>query len=417
MPGPAVYVAVTVGAMAAVIVFKQFVFDPHVRPKFSAWRDSRRRRRARPHTHSVSSSSSFPQDDGGPQSSQRGTQGKKQPFKRSVGTSDTPHIDLKELIASESLKAGIEPDGVNTGIRQRRVGESQKLRDRPVGNSADISGSSSAQPLISFDDSNISDENPIARPENGPSEQRVVASPPPPLSSGTSAQTPVQAVQQSDASRSGGTPHPLDVRGYIDSQTPVLVETETPHVPETSPAIGLGDILMPIPMASVEPENTRLSFSDTDLFSPSDTLPSDQYLTPHDQTLSPHTTHDTLSPTLSSDLSMLSSPSFSPPGSPFIDAGLYRELMETRMGAIAQRGEISSGGVRSPSPGAADGTQPGATGFPGVRVDSEVFSLPSQVSSDVSSDEGDYEFASLLGSEMSNWMSEVADAEGAAAQR
>ena len=86
------------------------------------------------------------------------------------------------------------------------------------------------------------------------------------------------------------------------------------------------------------------------------------------------------------------------------------------MGAIARRGEVPSGGVRSPSPGAAEGTRPGATGFPAVRVDSEVFSLPSQVSSDMSSDEGDYE--SLLESEISNWMSDVADAaEGAAARR
>lgn len=88
------------------------------------------------------------------------------------------------------------------------------------------------------------------------------------------------------------------------------------------------------------------------------------------------------------------------------------------MGAIARRGEIPSGGVRSPSPGAAEGTPLGATGFPAVRGDSEVFSLPSQVSSDMGSDEDDYE--SLLGSELSNWMSDVADAaaaEGAAARR
>jgi len=91
--------------------------------------------------------------------------------------------------------------------------------------------------------------------------------------------------------------------------------------------------------------------------------------------------------------------------------------MESRMGAIAQRSEISSGGLRSPSPGAAERTQLGATGFPAIRGDSEVFSLPSQVSSDMSSDEGDYDSASLLESEMSNWMSDVADAEGAAAQR
>jgi len=91
--------------------------------------------------------------------------------------------------------------------------------------------------------------------------------------------------------------------------------------------------------------------------------------------------------------------------------------MESRMDAIVQHGEISSGGVRSPSPGAAEGTQRDPTGFPAVRGDLEVFSLPSQVSSDMSSDEGDYDSPSLLGSEVSNWMSDVADAEGAAAQR
>jgi len=422
MPGPAVYVAVTVGTIAAVFVFKEFIFDPHVRPMFSAWRDSRRRRRARPHSHGVSSSSPFPSEgDDGPQSSpQRGNQGKKNPFKRSVGTSDAPHIDLQELIASESLKAGIEPDGDNTDNlrrRQRRVGESQKLRDRPVGNSADILASSSTQPLISFDNLNISDEVSTARPENGPSSERVVASPPRPFSVGTPTQTPVQAIQQSDASSSGGTPHPLDVRESIDSQTPVLVEI--PHVPETRPVIELGNILTPIPMASIEPESARSPFPETGLFSPSETLPSDPYLTPHDQTLSPHTIHDALSPTLSlnSSIDFLSSPSFSPPGSPFIDAALYRELMESRMDAIVQHGEISSGGVRSPSPGAAEGTQRDPTGFPAVRGDLEVFSLPSQVSSDMSSDEGDYDSPSLLGSEVSNWMSDVADAEGAAAQR
>ena len=91
-----------------------------------------------------------------------------------------------------------------------------------------------------------------------------------------------------------------------------------------------------------------------------------------------------------------------------------------RRGPGVSRG-LGSGGARRlspPSPGAAEGTRPGATGFPAVRGDSEVFSLPSQVSSDMGSDEGDYE--SLLGSEMSNWMSDVADAavvEGAAARR
>jgi hypothetical protein len=146
---------------------------------------------------------------------------------------------------------------------------------------------------------------------------------------------------------------------------------------------------------------------DTDLFSLSDTLASDPYLTPHDQTLSSHRVHGTVSPALSSDLSIefLSSPSFSPPGSPFVDAGMYRELMEPHR-ASSQRGEVSSGGVRTSSPG--------VTTLPAVRGDSEIFSLLSQASSDMSSDEGDYDSASILESDVSNWASDVVDGEGAA---
>lgn len=115
------------------------MYDPHLRPKVSAWKEdiaSRKRRKARPHLHNASSSSPFPsEEDGGPSSSpHRGTQGKKKQLKRSVEPKDTPYIDLQHLISSESLKSGIEADGDNAGIRQRRVGQSQKPPDRPVGN-------------------------------------------------------------------------------------------------------------------------------------------------------------------------------------------------------------------------------------------------------------------------------------------
>lgn len=68
--------------------------------------------------------------------SQRSARGKKKPFKRSSESSDTSHIDLQHLISSEveSLKSGVEADGDNSGIRLRRLGDSQKLRNRPVGN-------------------------------------------------------------------------------------------------------------------------------------------------------------------------------------------------------------------------------------------------------------------------------------------
>lgn len=86
--------------------------------------------------HTASPSSSSPEGDDGNRLSQRGTRGKKKPFRRSAESSATPHIDLQQLIASEveSLKSGVETDGDNAGIRLRRVGESQKRRDRPVGN-------------------------------------------------------------------------------------------------------------------------------------------------------------------------------------------------------------------------------------------------------------------------------------------
>jgi len=41
MPGPAVYVVAVVGGVAAVIAFKQFVYDPHLAPRIRAWREVR----------------------------------------------------------------------------------------------------------------------------------------------------------------------------------------------------------------------------------------------------------------------------------------------------------------------------------------------------------------------------------------
>jgi hypothetical protein len=111
---------------------------------------------------------------------------------------------------------------------------------------------------------------------------------------------------------------------------------------------------------------------------------------------------------------LLSSPAFSPPGSPFVDAGMYYELAESRRGAAAQQSEIPSG-VGPSSLGITDGTPPpGAVLLPIVRGDLEIFSLPSQVSSDMGSDEGDYDYASVLESELSNSTSDIADGERAA---
>lgn len=333
--------------------------------------------------------------------SQRGTRGKKKQSRRSVESSVTSHIELQHLIASEaeSLRSSVEADGDNTGIRLRRVGESQKPREGNVSHSLPISlfalftmwfaslqsggilDSNSMQPLISIEGSNVSDEIPSLGLKNRPLKGAA------PVSTGIH-------LQQGDASRSGSTPLPPDVLGPLNSHTPVI---EMPHATEIFTMSRPRDFLTPT--LSGDSENTRPSSPDTDLLSASDIPSVDQSFTTHDQTLSPRMVHGTISPALSSNLSieLLSSPSFSPPGSPFIDAGIYRELIGSHGGGVFERSEISSG-VRSLSPNVVEGTPPGAA-LLAVRGDSEVFSLSSQVLSDISSDEDDYDYASVLESE------------------
>lgn len=375
-------------------------------------------------------------DDENRLSLQRSTQGKKKPSKRSVEPSVIPHADLQHLNASEveSLKSGVEPDGDKTGIRPRRVGESQKRRNRPSGKVsysvppklglfcstddcfkyARTLGTNSTSSLISLDDLSTPDEIPTLGPKNRVPEP---LNPPslPASSVGTRAQSSTQALRQGDAAKSGSTAHPPDVQGSPNPQTPVLVGM--PHVLEASQVPWPGNPFTSTPMALGEPENTRSSSPDTEFLSPSDILSGDQYLNLHDQSLTPQRFHGTSSPTLSSNLSaeFVSSAPLSPPGSPFVDAGMYFQMVEShRVGTAAPQSEIPGGAGQSSSD-IAEGTPPGAVLRAVVRGDSEIFSLSSQLSSDMSSDEGDYDDASVLESELSIGTSDGADGERAAA--
>jgi hypothetical protein len=158
--------------------------------------------------------------------------------------------------------------------------------------------------------------------------------------------------------------------------------------------------------------STGPSSPDIGLFGPSEVPSVDQYLTPRDQALSPQSFNGTHSPALSSNLSteLLSSPFYSPPASPFIPAVTYRGSAELPTDSSAQRSN-TLGGIIS-SPGVIESPLPRASPIPVVGADSEVFSLLSQVSSDTDTDEGDYDSASMLGSEMSSWASDVAYGEG-----
>jgi hypothetical protein len=190
-----------------------------------------------------------------------------------------------------------------------------------------------------------------------------------------------------------------------------------PHVLEASQVPWPGNPFTSTLMALGEPENTRSSSPDTEFLSPSDILSGDQYLNLHDQSLTPQRFHGTSSPTLSSNLSaeFVSSAPLSPPGSPFVDAGMYFQMVEShRVGTAAPQSEIPGGAGQSSSD-IAEGTPPGAVLRAVVRGDSEIFSLSSQLSSDMSSDEGDYDDASVLESELSIGTSDGADGERAAA--
>lgn len=94
---------------------------------------------------------------------------------------------------------------------------------------------------------------------------------------------------------------------------------------------------------------------------------------------------------------------------------MYFELVASpRGGAAAPQSEMPSG-AGQPSSVLVEGTPPGAVLRATVRGDSEIFSLSSQLSSDMSSDEDDYDSASILESELSNETSDAADGERAAA--
>lgn len=210
---------------------------------------------------------------------------------------------------------------------------------------------------------------------------------------------------ENEVSRFDGTPISLNSHGSFPQTTHI----QALRVPEESSTSGSIDLLTPtstgVGFLGTEPSSPNVGLSG----GPSDVSPVDQYLTPRDETHSPLSFNGTLSPTLSSNLSMelLSSPFYSPPASPFIQAATRRESTELPTDGSARRSNTLGGLISSP--GVVENP------LPVVSADSEVFTLLSQASSDVDSDEGGYDSASMLGSEMSSWASDIAYGENTTA--
>ncbi|KAF8272456.1 hypothetical protein EI94DRAFT_294182 [Lactarius quietus] len=241
MPGPVLYVAVAISAVAAVIVFKEFVYDPHFRPKLSAWREgiaSRQRRRARPHLRSPSSTSSD-SEDGSQPPSQRGALGKSNELTRPAGYSATSQIELRELIASEveSLRSsGEEVDKTSVRLRHKRNTHGRRVEPRHT-----LSSKSTSQPLISLDGPNISKGDPSTRTSelNHRQPKSTISSPLIPPSTSSLAQNFIQTMKQDEVSRFDDTPISLHShKSFYRLRTFRRYESQRSHQPRT-PSISL----------------------------------------------------------------------------------------------------------------------------------------------------------------------------------
>ncbi|TFY60972.1 hypothetical protein EVG20_g7230 [Dentipellis fragilis] len=140
MPGPAVCVVAAIGTVAAAVAFKEFVYDPHLSPIVDAWvenlkarhRQRQQRRQAvavpqRPRSPSTSSSS----DDDVPLKKLREKREKKKQSRESM--SSTSPIELEMLAAKEADEwSGVSTARNQSGLRSR-------LPSRPASSCAPVS--------------------------------------------------------------------------------------------------------------------------------------------------------------------------------------------------------------------------------------------------------------------------------------
>ncbi|TFY80043.1 hypothetical protein EWM64_g3964, partial [Hericium alpestre] len=143
MPGPAIYVVAAISTVAAVVVFKHFVYDPHLRPTIDAWAEllaERRRERQRTRhavavpAHARSRSRASSDDDNVPLDVVRNRHLRRQQSMSSHAT-DSP-IELEDLVQREVEEWRT---GVSTGQnRQNRSGLRSRHPHRASSNSPNL---------------------------------------------------------------------------------------------------------------------------------------------------------------------------------------------------------------------------------------------------------------------------------------
>ncbi|THG97677.1 hypothetical protein EW026_g4374 [Hermanssonia centrifuga] len=128
MPGPAVYVVVAaLGTVAAVLAFKEFVYDPHIAPQFDAWSNAivehRRRNRARRRGPVAVPSMSEASNPSPPRTGAV-------PDKKGSDDDDSMSIELEDLVAKE-VAEWKSPNAQGT-LRHRKTKSSNVLDESNV---------------------------------------------------------------------------------------------------------------------------------------------------------------------------------------------------------------------------------------------------------------------------------------------
>ncbi|TCD62962.1 hypothetical protein EIP91_006193 [Steccherinum ochraceum] len=113
MPGPVIYVAFAIGTVAAVVAFKEFIYEPHIAPQVEAWAEARRRVRQRRSQVPVAVPVNRNENEG------RRDTGKKR-GSVTPPENDPMSVELEDMVAREtaSWKASSSRDA---SLRQRKT--------------------------------------------------------------------------------------------------------------------------------------------------------------------------------------------------------------------------------------------------------------------------------------------------------
>lgn len=352
MPGPAIYIVAVIGTVAAAYAFKEFVFEPHLRPKMDAWIETmearRRERRNRGRqpiavpltSHSRSSSSSSGNDDDGQTKSTR----RRRKSSLDSEYSSSP-IELEKLAAREmdEWRSGADIGGDQSGLRFRHGrGPSSLSRAASTPNIID------EQPTSSI-------STPTLEPSTSEHRDVLFHYPSSPVFGAQSSSTLLTPTADEPGFNYPSPPPSTTLSSPIDLPA---VRTPSPSTP----------LAMDLTYLAPSPIPSRSSTPDSDLLASS--MLTSNYLTP-----------------LAAPRSIAPSPSPSPNRALSPEAN-YDILSPTspRSGAMSPFSDVERAGMSSPmggtdlflSPPSMMDDLPSDMEFQSALSDDEVFSLPSE---------------------------------------